>query len=210
MRMMLDSSIKVINGISESTGLDILQLRTPLTMYRPDGSGVIKYGLDNGAYSEFRTARFTRMAKEAMDDDRCLWIAVPDYPFCAYSTIGMFNQWRHVVKSKRAFVLQDDITIYSSLIPWDEIVAVFVGGSDRFKDSRYALDLAREAKERGKWVHVGRVNTKRRIHLWEGYCDSFDGSGISRFRHMRNSLVASMKSLERSKKKELWEYGSNK
>jgi EAL domain-containing protein (putative c-di-GMP-specific phosphodiesterase class I) len=49
-----------------------------------------------------------------------------------------------------------------------------------------AASLVREAKERGMWVHVGRVNTLQRI-CW---CmalgvDSIDGSGFARFTRAR-------------------------
>ena len=192
--------------MSNETGLDILQLRTPLTQYK---SGIIQYGLDNGAFTRFRTKAFTRMAEAAVDDCRCLWIALPDYPMCAYSTIGLFRHWKHVIKRKRAFVLQNDIERYATLIPWDEIVAVFVGGDDDFKESATAVELAKEARDRGKWVHVGRVNTVRRLDFWEPYADSIDGSGIARFDHMRNPIIRYLQKTKNTTQRGLKDYGEN-
>jgi hypothetical protein len=169
----------------------------------------VKYGLDNGAFTRFRTRAFTRMAAHAIGDDNCLWIAIPDFPMCAYSTIGLFKHWKYVIQGKRAFVLQNDIDRYSSLIPWDEIVAVFVGGDDDFKESSTAVELAKEAKDRGKWVHVGRVNTVRRLDFWEPYADSIDGSGIARFDHMRNPVINYLKTIKNTKQKGLLDYGEN-
>lgn len=206
MRLMLDQSLNQIHGLMDETGLDILQLRTPLTQYKP---GYVKYGLDNGAFTRFRTRAFTRMAAHAIGDDNCLWIAIPDFPMCAYSTIGLFKHWKYVIQGKRAFVLQNDIDRYSSLIPWDEIVAVFVGGDDDFKESSTAVELAKEAKDRGKWVHVGRVNTVRRLDFWEPYADSIDGSGIARFDHMRNPVINYLKTIKNTKQKGLLDYGEN-
>lgn len=206
MRLMLDQSLNQIHGLMNETGLDILQLRTPLTQYK---SGSINYGLDNGAFTRFRTRAFTRMAAHAIADDNCLWIAVPDFPMCAYSTIGLFRHWEKVIQGKRAFVLQNDIDRYSSLIPWNKIVAVFVGGDDRFKESSTAVELAKEAKDRGKWVHVGRVNTVRRLDFWEPYADSVDGSGIARFDHMRNPIVNYLRTIKNTKQKGLLDYGEN-
>ena len=73
----------------EKHNLDIMQLRTPLTQYK-SGNG-IKYGLDNGAYSGFKSRTFEIMAYEAQLDDNCLWIALPDVVGCAYSTNALFK-----------------------------------------------------------------------------------------------------------------------
>ncbi len=206
MRLMLDQSLNQIHRLRDETGLEILQLRTPLTQYK---SGYVKYGLDNGAFTLFKTRTFTRMAEAAVDDSRCLWIAIPDYPYCAYSTIGLFRHWKHVIKRKRAFVLQNDIDRYASLIPWDEIVAVFVGGDDDFKESAAAVELAKEARDRGKWVHVGRVNTVRRLDFWEPYADSIDGSGIARFDHMRDPVIKYLQITKNNTQTGLKDYGEN-
>jgi hypothetical protein len=42
----------------------------------------------------------------------------------------------------------------------------------------------------GKWVHVGRVNTVARVRNWIDLADSIDGSGISRFDHMLEDVLA--------------------
>jgi hypothetical protein len=42
----------------------------------------------------------------------------------------------------------------------------------------------------GKWVHVGRVNTAKRVRDWVGLADSIDGSGISRFDHMLEDVLS--------------------
>jgi hypothetical protein len=39
-------------------------------------------------------------------------------------------------------------------------------------------------------VHVGRVNTAARVRNWVGLADSIDGSGISRFDHMLEDVLA--------------------
>jgi len=60
-----------------------------------------------------------------------------------------------------ALVLQDGATIET--VPWDDIDAVFVGGSTEWKLSPAAEAITRYADELGKWVHVGRVNSTRRM-----------------------------------------------
>jgi hypothetical protein len=53
-------------------------------------------------------------------------------------------------------------------------------------DTPHAAVLIREAKWRGKWVHVGRVNTLRRIAWCKALgVDSIDGSGFARFTRAR-------------------------
>ena len=54
---------------------------------------------------------------------------------------------------------------------------VLIGGDTDWKTSSEARDVAREAQLRGKWVHVGRVNSWKRIDRvasWD--VDSVDGT----------------------------------
>jgi hypothetical protein len=67
---------------------------------------------------------------------------------------------------------------------------VFIGGSDDFKVSREAFAAASTAKVLGKLVHVGRVNTVKRLRNWIGVADSIDGSGISRYDHMLEDVLS--------------------
>jgi hypothetical protein len=62
-----------------------------------------------------------------------------------------------------AIVLQDGATVDS--VPWSEIDAVFVGGSTEWKLSPAAAELMAEAEARGKWAHMGRVNSRKRTLL---------------------------------------------
>ncbi len=86
-----------------------------------------------------------------------------------------------------AYVLQDGETVDG--VPWDYIKAVFIGGTNKFKLGKESLSLAAEAKGRGKWVHMGRVNSPSRLHsAIYANVDSIDGTGISRYSHMRMAL----------------------
>ena len=55
-----------------------------------------------------------------------------------------------------------------------------------------AFRAAKTAKMIGKWVHVGRVNTPQRVRNWLGLADSIDGSGISRYDHMLEEVLAAI------------------
>lgn len=188
MKIMLDNSVNKIEYLINKHNIDILQLRTPLTQYR---AGDIYYGLDNGAYSGFNSPAFYRMAKTAMEDRYCLWIAMPDVPMCAYSTDALFRSWSHRIRSKRAYVIQNGQEWHP--LPWDLLDAVFVGGDDNFKMGPVAFEIATEAKNRGKMVHVGRINTPQRADHWYSIADTIDGSGLSRFDGTLNAMIDYLK-----------------
>ena len=77
-----------------------------------------------------------------------------------------------------ALVAQDGF--WSVDIDWDAFDVLFIGGTDTFKESDDARRAVAEAKRRGKWCHMGRVNSFRRLQLaaWWG-CDSADGTFLA-------------------------------
>lgn len=184
MKIMLDCSPAKIRAYSERYGVEFWQLRTPLTQHAMAG---VPYGLDNGCFSVFDKSRWRTLLQEA-DDAACnfenpvppVFVALPDIVGDATRTLDLFEAFKVETNGlPRALVLQDGIGNHR--IPWEDIAAVFVGGSDRFKESQESLNCCRAAKMLDKWVHVGRVNTFRRASRWLGLADSIDGSGMSRF-----------------------------
>ncbi len=98
-------------------------------------------------------------------------------------TLWLWRCWRPALVARSlpaAIVLQDGAT--PDTVPWDELAAVFVGASTRWKLSRMAELLVRTARARGLWTHVGRVNTFGRLARVEAMgAHSFDGSQFSRW-----------------------------
>jgi hypothetical protein len=187
MKIMLDCSPAKITEYRQRFGVDFWQLRTPLTNYaRAEG---IAYGLDNGCFSGFDEPAWWRLVLQALEDEP-VFIALPDVVGDAARTIELFHHFKADVPRRRALVLQDGIA--NARIPWEELEAVFIGGSDEFKFSQEAINAARAAKMLGKWVHVGRVNTAARVRNWRGLADSIDGSGISRYDHMLKDVLAAI------------------
>ncbi|WP_329407310.1 hypothetical protein OG802_04130 [Streptomyces sp. NBC_00704] len=66
------------------------------------------------------------------------------------------------------------------LLPWDDFDVLFLAGSTEWKLGPVAERLAREAKARGKGVHMGRVNSRIRLGIAEWFgCDSADGTYLA-------------------------------
>jgi hypothetical protein len=184
---MLDCSPAKIADYSERYGVEFWQLRTPLTGNR---IGSVPYGLDNGCFTEFKRKTWERMLDEA-EEQRPVFVSLPDIVGDALRTLDLFFAFMPITSGlPRALVLQDGIGNYP--IPWADLSAVFVGGSNTFKVSPECVNACKTAKMLGKWVHVGRVNEPKRLQQWLGIADSIDGSGISRFDHMLETVLETL------------------
>ena len=157
-----------------------------------------RWAMDNGAFSGFDPGAFMRMLQRFQHVPGCLFVAAPDVigPIDgrgdAAATLDLWPFWSCVIRAigfKPALVAQDGLTVEST--PWDELGALFVGGSTAFKESVTMRTLIGYAKAQGLWVHWGRVNGKRRYELaLKAGCDSFDGTGFSWFPDTRIPMVA--------------------
>jgi len=60
--------------------------------------------------------------------------------------------------------------------------ALFIGGDNQYKLSQHVRWQVMRAKEQGVHIHMGRVNTARRLqYAFEIGCDTVDGTGVSMF-----------------------------
>jgi len=142
------------------------------------------WAADNAAFSRFDAPAYCRMITAiAAHPTPPLFVAVPDVVGDAFRTRHRFAEWYPHLRPYRlplAYVLQDGER--AELVPWPLVAAVFIGGSTAFKVGAEARALVRAAHARGAWVHMGRVNTARRItYAQQVGCHSIDGSGFSRF-----------------------------
>lgn len=185
MKILLDKSPRQLLEYRARFGVDFWQLRTPLTQYaRADG---IPYGLDNGCFKFFDRPRWLTLI-DAAEDDRPVFVTLPDVVGDAQRTVELFEHFKlRTNELPRALVLQDGIERVR--IPWNDLAAVFIGGSDDFKYSRWAVNAAKTAKMLGLWVHVGRVNTVARLENWLELADSIDGNGINLYDHMLEAVL---------------------
>lgn len=172
--------------------------------FTPEVASIYPYaGLDNGFFSESGKRRFERLglsgyiglAKKAQSlwGDNFLFVTAPDSA-CAEmdeeSTIACRTErrWRETLELSARFlpglmaedlpaalVLQNGAT--PDNIPWKQLRWIFLGGNTSWKVSPVAMACVREARRRGKGVHMGRVNTLHRMRIAEHFgCDSADGT----------------------------------
>lgn len=168
---------------------EVGQLLTPLTRYRlrnPER----KWAIDNGAFAKFDTQAFLALLeREHHHCSNCLFVAVPDVVGSARRTLEVFEHWKPRLNGWHlALVCQDGQEHLP--IPWDDISAVFIGGSTMWKMSDHAAQIVKAAKALDKWVHAGRVNDPERWDHFEKLgADSADGTGIARYSHMRRAIA---------------------
>lgn len=150
------------------------------------------WAADNGCFGGLDEAAFVRMLERNKQyAASCKWVAVPDVfnpndlDNNARATLDSFEKWSSVVASygyPLALVAQNGLENMLDDIPWNDIVCLFIGGDTAWKLGEGVKLLVTEAKARGKWVHMGRVNTQRRLyHASVIGCDSVDGQGFSRY-----------------------------
>lgn len=170
-------------------GVPVGQLLTPLTQYRlRDPSR--PWAIDNGGFGELDIPALKSLLKrEQHHRDDCLFVASPDIVGSAQRTLELFEYFKPMLAGwKVAFVCQDGQEMLP--IPWDEIAAVFIGGSTNWKCSHHVEQIIRTAKVLGKWVHIGRVNDPARwVHFENLGADSADGTGVARYSHMRRAIA---------------------
>lgn len=149
-------------------------------------------GLDPDAYycmlDRLRDARRTHAGgdpRPEMWNDRCLFVTVPDVVADAYGTVRGWVRWSEGLRRRGlpiGFVLQDGCE--NGLIPpWHTFDAIFIGGTTDYKLGPQVEWLCGEARARGKWIHMGRVNSTKRITYAKSIgVDSIDGTKYVRWR----------------------------
>lgn len=171
-------------------GCEVGQLLTPLTRYRLR-EPARQWAIDNGAYSRFEEKAFlSLLQREEHHKANCLFVTAPDVVGAAQRTLEVFEKWKgRLAAWPIAFACQDGQEYLP--IPWDDIAAVFIGGSTNWKLSEHAAAIIKTAKTHfGKWVHIGRVNDASRFEYFDQLgADSIDGSGIARYTHMREAIA---------------------
>ncbi len=186
MMVLLDTS-QDLDACATELGGAVGQLLTPLTRYKRRS---VIWAVDNGGYKEPDLAGFARLLeREGADRSGCLFVALPDIVGSAQRTLELYEHCKAMGEGwPIAFVCQDGQETLP--IPWKEIAAVFIGGSTNWKCGPHAANIIKLARIMGKHTHVGRVNTPLRFEHFEQLgVDTIDGTGLSRYTHMRQSIA---------------------
>lgn len=189
---------------------DIGLLVTPLLPEYLRVAGLYPWiGIDNGVFSKrtpFDPGRFVDLVDRAAADERVrrrtLFVACPDRVCDARATLALWEYWSPRLRASGlpvAFVAQDGSE--GLPLPWSEMDVLFLGGSTAWKlglayherrGSRGQFlvsttrtydwfSMLREAERRKIPVHMGRVNSYRRLDIAEyGLgCRSVDGTFLA-------------------------------
>lgn len=158
---------------------------------RPEG---VVWCADNGCFSakwdEVKWWQFLSDNAYAAAD--CLFAVAPDVVADAFETTRLFRKWGQRIRGLGypvAYVAQDGLeglrgtTVDGGLtfpVPWSSFDCLFIGGTTEWKLGPHARAIVAEAKARGKWVHMGRVNSERRFEYARAIgCDSADGTYLT-------------------------------
>lgn len=147
-----------------------------------------RYALDNGAWTAFQR-------KESWDEGAFVetlgkygagadWVVSPDIVEGGAASLALSKAWLSACLDACRVVLvavQDGMEAIDVEHLLGPRVGLFVGGSTEWKEQSLGM-WGQLAEKSGCWLHVGRVNSQRRIR-WchEVGADSFDGSGAAIF-----------------------------
>jgi hypothetical protein len=163
-------------------------LTSPQTRYMPENAIALgmDWAADNGFYSGNDFDALMRSLKRWQGLPGCKFVTLPDVWGDFAKTNSYVEKWQPIYKSMGypvALVAQDGIENFE--IQWDLFDAIFVGGTDDFKDSETVRDLIKEANALGKWTHSGRCNHPRAILRDRAFgYKSFDGQSFRRETHI--------------------------
>jgi hypothetical protein len=155
-------------------------LNTPTTGKRIRRGWI--WAADNGAFNADTyvgdEAWFSWLSRQ--NPEGCLFATAPDVMGNHEATVARSAPYLARIREAgfpNAFVFQDGAT--TDTIPWGSFDWAFVGGTDAFKLGG-ADALILEARERGKRVHVGRVNSGKRFERFALLgADSADGTFLA-------------------------------
>lgn len=159
--------------------------------------GFEPYALDNGAWTAHQQGRpfdegAFSCAVEALGHGAEFVIA-PDIVCGGLASLRLSESWLSRLKPfgrRRLVPVQNGMEPADLRALLSADVGIFVGGDTTWKEATLPI-WGRLARETGCYLHVGRVNSARRILLCQlAGADSFDGTSVSRFAKTINLLDA--------------------
>lgn len=143
------------------------------------------WAADNGCFAKgasFVLADYLRWLGTFKDlAGKCLFATCPDILEDHAGTWARSAEVFPAIRElgfKAALVAQNGIE--DAEVEWPAFDVLFLGGSTAWKLSQAARTVTQEARRQGKWVHMGRVNSLRRLDYAALIgCDSADGNFLA-------------------------------
>lgn len=148
---------------------------------RPPG---VIWCADNGCFGSGwpgEDAWLEWLGRNRQDAASCAFATAPDVVGQAEATLERSRPMLPLIRAlgyPAALVAQDGLEDLP--VPWAEFDALFIGGSTDWKLGPAARALGCEALDRGKRLHMGRVNSGKRFRYARALgCDSADGTFLT-------------------------------
>lgn len=149
-----------------------------------------RYACDNGVYAAYQKKRYWdedmevdyfRMLDKLPKEKPPLFVILPDVVADWNATLALAQIYLPLLRDRglpSAIALQDGCDFQEAMRLNTE--AIFVGGSTEWKLANIE-NAVRYFKPVGRWVHIGRVNTAKRLSLClRAGVDSCDGTGLNK------------------------------
>lgn len=154
----------------------------------PAAGNVVESGVDwcadNAVFADKYPgddAYLTWLDDRAPAADRCVFAVAPDVVCDAAATLDRSAPMLPRIRRAgypAALALQNGVEHMT--VPWRDFDVAFLGGDTDWKIGPHARRLAADAKANGKRVHMGRVNSRRRLRIAAQMgCHSADGTYLA-------------------------------
>jgi hypothetical protein len=163
---------------------DIGLMIQPRTAYEEQLQRFPFWAADNGAFTTHKGGFSARRFRKMLDHPElvrrrgdCWFVAVPDSVSVSHDhrpvvdvigTLAKFEPWAEEIRARgfrTALVAQNGLDSMLDLVAWPLVDVLFIGGDTPWKESDEAVQCAAVALGMGKGVHMGRVNSFRRLKL---------------------------------------------
>lgn len=158
------------------------------------------YALDNGVYGAWTKGKiwdiemevnWLNMLSKIPAENHPVWVLLPDVVADWKATVELGKTYLPILRDKGlpvAIALQDGCDFQEALEM--EPDWVFVAGSTEWKEANIAK-VCQSFHAHNIGVHVGRVNTRRRLMLCQSAgVDSVDGTTLNKFRDASLPLIS--------------------
>lgn len=150
------------------------------------GDQVAAWAVDNGCFAKgasFDEAGYVAYLQRMSRAGTLLWATAPDVVGDYAATTRRSLPWLATIRQlgvPAAYVAQDGMETDLHNVDWTRMDALFIGGSTEWKLGAGAARCAEAALDHGLHVHMGRVNSLRRLRYAQSIgCDTADGTYVA-------------------------------